>query len=94
LATSLVLFGYFQLLDLLTTVVFLLHGVEEANPVIKFALSATPFPILGLLLMKIAAVAMAVFCWRLGRQKLLGRMNIFFATLVSWNLLAMIARAV
>lgn len=90
MTTSLVLFSYFQLLDLLTTVVFLLHGVHEANPVVKFAIAATPFPLLGLLLTKALAVGLGVFCWRLGREKLLGRMNIFFATLVSWNLVAMI----
>ena len=91
LTPSLVLFGYFQLLDLLTTVVFILHGVKEANPVVKFALTAAPTPVMGLVLVKVAALAMGFYCWRLGRQKLLERINVLFAALISWNLFALIA---
>jgi hypothetical protein len=91
LTTSLILFSYFQLLDLLTTVVFILHGVKEANPVVKFALTAAPTPVMGLVLVKIAALAMGFYCWRLGRQKLLERINVLFAALISWNLFALIA---
>ena len=91
--TSLVLFTYLQLLDLLTTVVFILHGVKEANPLVNFALTAAPTPLLGLLLIKTAALALGVFCCLRGRKQLLVRMNVFFAVLVSWNLVAMIASA-
>ena len=91
---SLVLFGYFQLLDLLTTVVFILHGVKEANPVVKFALTSAPSPIIGLVLVKIAALAMGFYCWRLGRQRLLGRINVLFGVLISWNLFALIASSI
>jgi len=94
LTTNLVIFGYFQLLDMLTTVVFLLHGVQEANPVVKFALRSAPNPLLGLFLIKAVALCMAFYCWRLGRLSLLLRINILFAILVSWNLFALIARAV
>jgi len=94
LTTNLVIFGYFQLLDMLTTVVFLLHGVQEANPVVKFALRSAPNPLLGLFLIKAVALCMAFYCWRLGRRSLLLRINILFAILVSWNLFALIARAV
>jgi hypothetical protein len=89
--TSLALFAYLQLLDVLTTVVFLLHGVKEANPLVKFALVAAPTPLLGLLLIKVAAFALGVYCCFQGREKLLTRMNIFFAALISWNLVALIA---
>jgi hypothetical protein len=91
--TSLVLFTYLQLLDLLTTVVFILHGLKEANPVVNFALTAAPTPLLGLLLIKAAALALGVYCCLRGRKQLLVRMNVFFAVLVSWNLFAMIANA-
>ena len=94
LTSSLVLFGYFQLLDLLTTVGFILHGVQEANPVVKFALTAAPSPIMGLILLKMAALAMGFYCWRLGRQKLLGRVNVLFGVLISWNLIALIGGSV
>jgi hypothetical protein len=91
--TSLVLFTYLQLLDLLTTVIFIIHGVKEANPLVKFALVAAPTPLVGLLLIKAAALALGAYCCWQGRQKLLVRMNVFFAALVSWNLFAMIASA-
>jgi len=94
LTTSLVLFGYFQLLDLLTTLVFLLSGMQEANPIVLFALRTAPNPLLGLLLVKLAGMGLAVYCWRLGRRGLLLRINIMFAALVSWNLFALILRVV
>jgi hypothetical protein len=90
MTTSIVLFTYFQLLDLLTTVVFLLHGVREANPLVKYALTAAPTPLMGLLLIKAIALALGIYCCLQGRDKLLLRMNIFFAALVSWNLVALI----
>ncbi len=92
--TSLLIFGYFQFLDILTTVVFLLSGVQEANPVVKFALETAPNPILGLVIIKLAALGLAYYCWRMGRRSLLLRINILFAILVSWNLFALIARVV
>jgi hypothetical protein len=94
MVTSLVLFAYLQLLDLLTTVVFILHGVKEANPLVNFALTTAPTPIVGLLLVKAAALALGGICCLRGRQRLLVRMNVFFAVLISWNLVAMIARAI
>jgi hypothetical protein len=93
LTTSLVLFSYFQLLDLLTTLVFLLHGVKEANPLVKFALTAAPTPLVGLVLVKCAALALGFYCWRLGLRSLLLRINVLFAVLISWNLLALIVRS-
>lgn len=94
MTTNLVVFSYFQLLDLLTTVMFLIHGVQEANPVVKFALRAAPSPLQGLLFVKLLALALAVYCWRLGRQNLLLRINVLFACLVSWNLIAILVRTV
>jgi hypothetical protein len=92
LTASLLIFAYFQFLDLLTTVIFLMNGVQEANPVVKFALRTAPSPLLGLGLVKVAALALGVYCWRLGRRSLLLRINVLFAILVSWNLLALLAR--
>jgi hypothetical protein len=92
--SSLVVFAYFQFLDLLTTLGFLLHGVKEANPLVKFALMAAPTPLLGLLLIKGAACALGTYCCVRGRERLLTRMNIFFAALVSWNLMALILSSV
>ena len=85
-----VLFSYFQLLDLLTTIGFLMNGVAEANPVVKFALKTAPSPLSGLLLVKVAALLLGVYCWRLGRERLLTRINVAFGALISWNLVALI----
>ena len=87
----LVQYSYLQMLDLLTTVAFLLHGVQEANPVIRFALRYSSHPLGGLLLVKMLALALGVYCWRCGRERLLTRINILFAIVVAWNLIALIA---
>ena len=84
-------YSYLQMLDFMTTLAFLLNGVGEANPVVRFALQYSPNPVGGLLAVKLVALALGVYCWRAGRQRLLGRINILFALLVAWNLFALIA---
>ena len=84
-------YSYLQMLDFMTTLAFLLNGVGEANPVVRFALQYSPNPVGGLLVVKLVALALGVYCWRAGRQRLLGRINILFAFLVAWNLVALIA---
>ena len=86
----LVQFLYLQVLDILTTLAFLMNGVKEANPVVRLALEAGPSPLLGLLLVKVFAVALAFYCVRHSRLRLLSRVNLFFAALVAWNLLMLI----
>ena len=83
-------YSYLQVLDFLTTVAFLLNGVREANPVVRLFVKLAPDPLSGLLAVKILAVLLGLFCWRLGRQRLLFRMNLLFALVVTWNLLALI----
>src|SRR5258708_39022504 len=83
-------FSYLQILDFLTTVAFLVNGVKEANPLVRFALTMSPSPISGLVGVKIAAVLLGLYCWRMGRQRLLGRINILFAIVIAWNLIALI----
>lgn len=94
LTPSLVLFSYFQLLDLLTTVGFMVNGVPEANPIVRFAFVAAPTPLVGLIFVKVVALCLGIYCWRLGRRKLLGRMNVLFGALISWNLFALILGSV
>ncbi len=89
----LIQFSYLQLLDVLTTLVFLDGGVREANPIVKFALGAAPTPLAGLLAVKLFAISMAFFCWRTSRTRMLKCANVFFALLVTWNLVAILARA-
>jgi F0F1-type ATP synthase membrane subunit a len=84
-------YSYLQMLDLLTTLAFLLHGVQEGNPLVRLALRYSSNPLGGLLLVKVLALSLGFYCWRCGRQKLLTRINILFAIVVAWNLVALIA---
>ncbi len=83
-------FLYLQMLDVLTTMAFLMNGVKEANPVVRLVLEVGPSPLIGLLLMKMFAVALAVYCVRRSRLRLLSRVNFFFAALIAWNLVVLI----
>ena len=87
-------FSYLQLLDLLTTVAFLLHGIAEANPVVRFVLRFSPDPIAALVSVKVAALMLGVYCWRAGRSRLLARINVLFAIVVAWNLMMLIVGTV
>jgi hypothetical protein len=78
-------YSYLQMLDFMTTLAFLLNGVGEANPVVRFALQYSSNPVGGLLVVKLVALALGIYCWRDGRQRLLGRINIIFDVLVAWN---------
>ncbi len=82
------------MLDLLTTVAFMLHGIREANPVVRFALQSSSHPLGGLLAVKMMALGLGIYCWRCGRERLLTRINILFAIVVAWNLVALIAGGV
>jgi hypothetical protein len=88
---SLAQFSYLQLLDILTTLAFLTYGGREANPVVRFAMSTAHSPLVGLLALKLAAVAAAVYCTMTERARTLRRINLFFAALVVWNLIALLA---
>jgi hypothetical protein len=83
-------FSYLQILDFLTTVAFLLHGVREGNPLVRLALSAGANPLASLLAIKVLAFMLGIYCWRRGRRQLLHRINVLFAFLVAWNLVALI----
>jgi hypothetical protein len=83
-------FSYLQVLDLMTTVAFLLNGVREGNPLVRMAVQYAPNPIGGLLAVKAAALLLGVYCWRAGRDRLLTRINLLFALVVAWNLAALI----
>jgi hypothetical protein len=94
LFTSLVLYSYLQMLDLLTTTAFLLYGVREANPLVRMMLENSSSPLMGLVLVKGVAVALGIWCWRRGRQKLLTRMNVMFGAVVGWNMVALIVNVI
>jgi hypothetical protein len=86
-------FSYLQILDFLSTVAFLLNGVREGNPLLRLALSAGANPVAILVMVKVLAIVLGLYCWRRGRRQLLSRINILFALLVAWNLVALILRS-
>ena len=81
------------MLDFLTTVAFLLNGVQEGNPLVTWAIQTFPSPIIGLAFIKIVAVLLGIACWYSDRERLLTRINIGFAVLVAWNLLTLILKS-
>ncbi|MDX2151106.1 MAG: DUF5658 family protein [Bryobacteraceae bacterium] len=84
-------YTYLQVLDFLTTLAFLLSGVQEGNPVVRGAMVLLGAPWLGLASVKVVALGLGFVCWRGGRFRLLMFANLFFACLVAWNLVALIA---
>lgn len=93
MSVALLQFSYLQVLDFLTTVAFVLVGVQEANPLVRMAFRLAPHPVSGLVMVKLLAFGLGYYCWRRGNQHLLQRMNLFFAALVVWNLCALIVTA-
>jgi hypothetical protein len=83
-------YTYLQLLDLLTTLAFLLHGVQEGNPLVRFLLERSSSDVAALLLVKLVALGLGATAWLTGRHRLLRRANVFFALVVAWNLLALV----
>jgi len=84
-------YTYLQLLDLLTTVAFVLNGVQEGNPLVRAAMTAAPHPLWGLVAVKAIALLLGLYCWKGERLGLLRRINWMYAALVAWNLVALIA---
>ena len=87
-------YSYLQVLDFLTTIAFLVNGVREGNPLVRVALSIGYNPIGSLLVVKLLALLLGFYCWRVGKRQLLSRINLLFALLVAWNLVALILSSV
>lgn len=94
LGVTLAHYSYLQVLDFLTTVAFLVQGVQEGNPLVRLAMNVTANPMLGLLLVKVVAVGLGVYCWQGGRGRTLNRINLLFAVVVAWNLVSLILGSV
>jgi hypothetical protein len=86
-------FIYLQVLDLLTTLAFMMYGIAELNPVVKWAMRESPSAFGGLFLVKVAAVLLALVCMAHSKQRLLRGVNIFFAGLVAYNVVVLIINA-
>lgn len=87
-------YSYLQVLDFLSTIAFLVNGVREGNPLVRLALESGANPIAGLLAVKFLAVLLGIYCWRVGKRQLLSRINLLFAVLIAWNLIALIISSV
>jgi hypothetical protein len=89
----LVQYSYLQVLDFLTTLAFLTVGVREGNPIVRFALESASSPLVGLAIIKVVALALGIYCLYLKKNRLLARINVMFALVVAWNLVALIVGA-
>jgi uncharacterized protein DUF5658 len=83
-------FTYLQILDFLTTIAFLVNGGREGNPLVRLALGLAGNPIAALLAVKVLAVFIGIYCWRMRRERLLSHINVVFAAVVAWNVIALI----
>ena len=93
-AIELHFFVILQCLDVLTTMAFLHRGVNEGNPLMGWVLSSTQAPWAGLLVTKLIAAVIGLYCYRSGRMTLLKRANIGYSLVVGWNLVAIAAMSV
>ena len=89
----LLIFVCLQIMDALTTIVFLRFGVQEANPVVRMAIASFAWPEFGVVGPKLFAIGLGVFAWRTGRLRLLRVMNVLFAACVLWNVVAVVTTA-
>jgi hypothetical protein len=83
------LFIYFQALDLVTTLLGLKLGASEASPFIRVLMHAGPFT--GIFLSKLVALGLGGACLYLKKHHLLRRVSYWYAGLVLWNLLVILA---
>ena len=86
-------YSYLQVLDFLTTVAFLLTGVQEGNPLVKWVLEMAPTPLSGLVMIKLVALGLGIYCLRMNKANLLAKINMMFALVVAWNMVALIVGA-
>jgi hypothetical protein len=83
-------YGYLQILDLLTTLAFLNGGVDEGNPLIATLMQTAISPLTVLIAVKVCALLLGMYCWRVQRRTALARATTFYAVLIAWNLLCLI----
>lgn len=85
------MFAALQVCDVLTTLLFLRHGVREANPLMGAVIAVARQPLIALALPKAAALSLALYAACSGRTRLLARVNVLFTCCVAWNLVALAA---
>lgn len=85
-APSVALFLGLQVLDVISTLIGLRLGAQEGSTFIGRLLAAGPLS--GLIISKILAAGLAAFAVFLNRKRILVFLNIWFAGVVIWNLIA------
>jgi hypothetical protein len=84
MTSTVLVFVYLQLLDVVSTLIGFSLGNSEASPFIRLLIRFGP--VTGLLLSKLVAVGLAAACVAMKRAALIGWINYWFAVLVLWNL--------
>lgn len=83
---------YFQILDLLTTILFMTHGIPEFNPITRFFIMH--FGLWGLIFLKVLLVTTIVAMYfrvmlhknQLNLSRVISRVNYFYSVVVGWNI--------
>ena len=84
-APSLSVFFSLQVLDVLTTLIGLSVGAQEASVFVARMLSLSP--VAGLIIPKLFSILLIVSAVRFKRPRLVVFMNYWFAGVVTWNLI-------
>jgi hypothetical protein len=87
---ALQIFIYLQLLDLITTLVGFRIGAAEASPFIAKLIHMSS-PVGGVVASKFVALGIAFFCVFTRRARIVGWINYWYAGLVVWNLVVILA---
>jgi hypothetical protein len=85
---ALSLFLYLQLLDFLTTILFLKLGLGEASWLVAALIRWSPM--LGVMAAKIGTSILAVIAVRHNKHRLMRLVNLGYGGVVVWNLVCMI----
>jgi hypothetical protein len=88
-APSLAVFVALQMLDILTTLIGLRAGAQEASVFVGRLMSAGPTA--GLLISKILGVALVCTALKFRRPRVIVFLNWWFSGVVTWNLVLILA---
>ena len=83
------IFIYLQLLDLLTTLVGLRLGAEEASPFIRMLMHVGPT--MGVMASKVLSIGLGGLCIYLKKNHLILWASYWYGGLVVWNLMVLLA---
>ena len=86
------IFVYLQILDFLTTILFLKMGLVEGNWVVGMLVAWSP--LLGVLLAKIGTIILALIAVHYQKIRVMRLANFGYGGVVVWNLVAMILSTV